>query len=211
MKNKVFNFLSRLFVWENENGTTSENVTINSQNSPFVVNGTPFETIATSLQWHVCKNIVSAYNSRNNKQNKGFCVYTIEQVETAKKMLSDFRKNNKQENDMYLCGVYVANAKTDTATAVTKTTLTHTAEIQKAIKESALKALNYAIKHYNQSQIVTISEIKGAFNALSDVDIYKYYSVSTMQFNAKGLLAKCVKEAINTKVKADKESTKQAK
>lgn len=210
MKNKAFTFLSRLFAWENESGTTSENVT-NNNNNPFVVNGTPFENIATSLQWHVCKNVVSAYNSRNNKQNKGFCVYTIEQVETAKKMLSDFRKNHKQENDMFICGVYVANAKTDTATAVNKTTLAHTAETQKAIKESALKALNYAIKHYNQSQIVTISEIKSAFNDLTDTDIYRYYSVSTMQFNAKSLLAKCVKEAINTKVKADKESTKQAK
>ena len=126
-------------------------------------------------------------------------------------MLSTFRKEHKADNDRFLCVRNQMNAKTDTATAVTKTATAHTANVQNDIKGNALSALNYAIKKYNSAQIVTIGEIKDAFNALSDTDIYKYYSVSTMQFNAKALLAKCVNNAITAKVKAAKEAAKTAK
>ena len=125
-------------------------------------------------------------------------------------MLSDFRKNHKAENDRFLCVRNQMNAKTDTATAVTKTATAHTANVQSDIKGNALAALNYAIKKYNSAQIVTIVEIKEAFNTLSDPDIYRYYSVSTMQFNAKALLSKCVNNAINAKVKAAKQAAKTA-
>lgn len=211
MKNKVFNFLSRLFVWENENGTMPENVTNNSSNNNNVISVFSFNEIGTIQQWELCKNVVSAYNSRNNSENNGNCVYSFEDATKAKQMLSAFRKEHKTENDRFLCIKNQMNAKTDTATAVTKTATAHTSAVQSDIKGNALAALNYAIKKYNSAQIVTIVEIKDAFNALSDADIYRYYSVSTMQFNAKALLAKCVNNAIAAKVKAAKQAAKAAK
>lgn len=167
-----------------------------------------FDEIGTIQHWQLCKQVVSAYNSRNNKENNGYCAYSLQDVEKAKNMLSTFRKNHKTENDRFLCIRNQQNAKTDTATAVAKTATAHTSSIQGDIKGNALSALNWAIKKYNSAQIVTIGEIKKAFEALQDVEIYRYYSVSTMQFNAKALLAKCVNNAINAKVKAAKQAAK---
>lgn len=200
--NLLARLLSRLSNSNSSNNNNNSNS--NSNNNGNVVSVFSFTEIGTIQHWELCKNVVSAFNSRNNKENNGNCVYSFEDVEKAKAMLSAFRKNHKTENDRFLCIKNQMNAKTDTATAVTKTATAHTANVQSDIKGNALSAINYAIKKYNSAQIVTIGEIKDAFNALSDTDIYKYYSVSTMQFNAKALLAKCVNNAITAKVKAAK-------
>ena len=199
---KKTNFFARLF--SKRNNDTTNNNTNNNNN---VISVFSFTEIGTIQQWELCKNVVSSINSRNNEENNGTCVYSVSDVEKAKALLSTFRKEHKTDNDRFLCVRNQMKAKTDTATAVAKTATAHTASVQADIKGHARGSLNYAIKKYKSAQIVTIGEIKSAFEALPETDIYRYYSISTMQFNAKALLAKCVTNAINAKVNAAKQQS----
>lgn len=114
-------------------------------------------------------------------------------------------------SDHFLTIMHQVNAHSDTATAICKTATAHTDNTQKNVRTLGLGALNYAIKKYNSNNIVTISEIKSAYNELSDNDIYKYYAVSTMCFNARALLAKCVNNAMQAKIKNAKATAKENK
>lgn len=169
-----------------------------------------FTEIGTIQHFELCKKVVSESKVKREMDANSF-LYSIEDTTKAKTMLSKLRKENKCLYDHFQTILQVANAKTDTAKAVTKTGLAHTSQVQDNIRSNAKGALNYAIKKYNNNGIVTISEIKEAFETLSEGDIYKYYSVSTMCFNCRGLLAKCVNNAMQKKVKAQKESAKAQK
>ena len=183
-----------------------EDTTTTTTNGKNEISVFSFTEIGTVQQFELCKQVISA--SRNKET---CCQYSTTDVETAKKMLSVFRKNHKTDNDRFLCIRNQSNAKTDVSSAIAKTCTGHTSEIQKDVHAAALGALNYALKKYNSNQVVTVSEIKDAFSNMDNDTIYKYYSVSTMQFNAKSLLAKCVDVAMKTKVRAQKESAKAQK
>ena len=203
MKN-VFKAFAHLFkAAKGVNDTTTTNV-------GNVVSVFSFTEIGTVQQFEMCKRVVS--ESRIKKEmGKNSFLYSIEDTAKAKTMLSKLRKEKKCLYDHFQTILQVANAKTDTAKAVTKTGLSHTSQVQDNIRSNAKGALNYAIKKYNNNEIVTVSEIKEAFETLSENEIYRYYSVSTMCFNCRGLLAKCVNNAMQKKVKAQKESAKAQK
>lgn len=178
------------------NGNSNNNVTYTFS----------FERIATVQQFCICKDIIA--ESRKNGNENG-TIYTIDTVNTAKQMLSTLRKENKQLSDRFTAIRNASTAHTDTAKLVCKQVIVVTDDIQNNIKERALGALNYAIKKYNSNNIVPVSDIKTAFHTLTETDIYRYFSVSTMQFNAKALLAKCVDIAIKAKAKQAKETLKE--
>lgn len=198
---KTTNFFARLLSKLSTSNNNNTNNTSNTGNNTISVFS--FDEIGTIQHFELCKNVVSA-----SRKAETMHVYSLEDITKAKQMLSDFRKNHKTDNDRFLTIIAKANAKTDTASFVATTNIAHTVFVQQGIKAEAKKALNYAIAHAKGNSLVTISEIKQAFEDLTDTDIYRYYSVSTMLFNAKGLLAKCVKNAIDAKAKAAKAETK---
>lgn len=169
-----------------------------------------FTEIGMIQQFELCKKVISESRIKKEMEKNSF-LYSTEDTTKAKEMLSKLRKENKCLYDHFQTIFQVANAKTDTAKAVTKTGLAHTSQVQDNIRSNAKGALNYAIKKYNNNEIVTVSEIKEAFEMLSESEIYKYYSVSTMCFNCRGLLAKCVNNAMQKKVRTQKESAKAQK
>lgn len=172
-----------------------------AENVNNTVSAINFDKICTIMQFNVCKDIITACKASGDANGN---IYSIADVEKAKSLLSECRKTEKTSYDRFMSIRQRSSARTDTAKAIGDTAIAHTSMVQEDIHKSALGALNYALKKYNHCELVSVTEIKSAFAAMQDCDIYKYYSISSMQYNAKALLSKCLTLALKAKIQAEK-------
>lgn len=209
MKTNIFSKIANLFSNSNSNSNSDTATQQHSENFAKVFN---FDKIGTIAQYELCKQVITSFKTNSNSNPaKRENLYNTFDYNTARTLLSELRKENKMLSDHFLTIQHEVNAHSDTATAICKTATAHTDNTQKNVRAMGLGALNYAIKKYNSNNIVTISEIKEAYNQLTENDIYKYYAVSTMCFNARALLAKCVNNAMQNKIKSEKATAKENK
>lgn len=216
MKKNILNSVKNLIekaskaskVFAVEKAEKAVSCSVKGQPAGLVESAITFDSICTIMQFLQCRDIVKASRLQGNENGN---IYSLQDTEKAKALLSQLRKDNKSQYDNWILIQQASEKKTDTAKVVISQAQYVTIDVQGNIKARALGALNYAIKKYNSNNIVTIGEIKQAFESLEDSAIYKYYSVSTMQFNARALLAKCVNTAVSSKVKAEKAKVKASK